>query len=714
MHCRTPRSLSRSNSRTTEPPNHRTLLLLSALIAAWALLVPELARAGLPLSEEALPRLETVDLFQPGEPAILYADGGEPFAVLGDFRIFVPLARIPKVLRDAVVAVEDARFFQHGAVDLQGMARAALRNLTAGRIAEGGSTITQQLAKTLFLTNERTLARKMKEVQLARELERRYSKEKILEMYLNAVYFGHGAYGVEAAARTFFSKGVADLTLSEAALLAGLPKAPSSSSPITNPQRAKARRNHVLARMVETKMIAPGRARSAQREPVRTRPLLAARGMAPYFADYLQKQLEAELGPAAVARGGLRVYTTLNLRRQRAAMEALRDGIRAAEAHGENRGAGRERGKARAAGAGGPRLEGALVALDPRTGEIQAMVGGSDYARSQFNRAVQSRRQPGSAFKPFVYAAALEAGLPLTTLLDDVPVAYPAGPGRGLGMWAPENYDRRYRGRVTMRQALEESINVPTVRLLEMVGVDGVLDVAGRMGIASTLRRDLSLGLGTSEVTLLELTSAYGVIAARGVRAPAGAVRHVVGPGGEVRLARRPEPERVLSEEVGFLLTSLLQGVIERGTGRRAQALGRPAAGKTGTSQDATDLWFVGFTPSLVAGVWVGYDSPRSLGTHETGGRVAVPIWTDFMGRALRGTEPAPFQQPEGVYAALVNPRTGQAVAPSDPEGFPEFFLRDHGPAPPGAMRPAPVSRLAGPNPPGPGDDVIPPWGPRQ
>ncbi|HYB71903.1 MAG TPA: penicillin-binding protein 1A [Candidatus Sulfotelmatobacter sp.] len=699
------------------PPRRRPRAAAAAALAACILWAPCPARAALPLPEDALSRLEAADLFQPGEPAILYADDGEPFAVLGDFRIFLPLARIPKVLRDAVVAVEDARFFQHGAVDLQGMARAALRNLTAGRITEGGSTITQQLAKTLFLTNERTLSRKMKEVQLARELERRYSKEKILEMYLNAVYFGDGAYGVEAAARTFFGKGVADLTLAEAALLAGLPKAPSRSSPITYPQRAKARRDHVLARMVEAKMLSPARARAAQREPVRTKPFFAARGIAPYFADYVQKQLEAELGPAAVARGGLRVSTTLNLRLQRAATEALREGIRAFQTPGAG-GAGGARGKGAKAAAGAQRaggagLEGALIALDPRGGEIQAMVGGLDYGRSQFNRAVQSRRQPGSAFKPFVYAAAIEAGLPLTTLLDDVPMTYPAGWGRGSGTWSPENYDRRFRGRVTMREALEESINVPTVRLLDMVGVDPVLDVAGRMGLTGPLRRDLTLALGTSEVTLLELASAYGVIANRGLRVPPTAVRQVVGAGGDVRLDRRPEAQRVLSEEVAFLLTSLLQGVIERGTGRRAQALGRPAAGKTGTTQDATDLWFVGFTPSLVGGVWVGYDTPRSIGSHETGGRVAVPIWTDFMRRALRGTEPIPFQQPDGVYAAVVNPRTGEAVPPGEPDGLTEFFLRGRGPVPvsSGAPRPAPVSSPAVPAPAGAANDVIPPWG---
>ncbi len=696
----------------------------AALLAAWGLLAaPATARAALPLPEDALPRLETLDLFQPGEPALLYAENGEPFAVLGEFRVSLPLSRIPKLLQDAVVAVEDARFFQHGAVDIQGMARAALRNLTSGRIAEGGSTITQQLAKTLFLTHERTLSRKVKEVQLGRELERRYSKEKILEMYLNAIYFGHGAYGVEAAARTFFSRRAADLSLAEAALLAGLPKSPTYYSPFTHPKQARARRDHVLSRMVEAKRITAARARAAQREPVRLRPLLPARGIAPHFADYVQRQLEEQFGAVAVARGGLRISTTLNLRLQRAAVEALRDGLRAAEAKAEAgrkvkaapaqaRRAGGLQGSGKPGGRSGP--EGALLALDPQTGEVLAMVGGADYARSQFNRAVQARRQPGSAFKPFVYAAAMEAGLPPTTLLDDVPVSYPGGLGRGQAAWSPENYDRRYRGRVTMRQALEESLNVPTVRLLEMVGVQAVVDVARRMGVAGELHRDLSLALGTSEISLLELTAAYAVVANRGMRVPAGGVRQVTGPGGEVRWERRVAPEPVLSQEVAFLLTSLLQGVIERGTGRGALALERPAAGKTGTTQDATDLWFVGFTPSLVAGVWVGYDAPRSLGPRETGARLALPIWTRFMARALRASAPVPFTPPDGIYAALVNRRTGDPAPPGDPETVTEFFWREPAAAgrspahaQPGAPElPSPRSKGGAPV----ADDIAPPW----
>ena len=708
----------------------------AAVLVAWGLWAgPATARAALPLPEDALPRLEALDLFQPGEPALLYAENGEPFAVLGEFRAPLPLARIPKVLQDAVVAVEDARFFQHGTVDLQGMARAALRNLTSGRIAEGGSTITQQLAKTLFLSHERTLSRKVKEVQLGRELERRYSKEKILEMYLNAIYFGHGAYGVEAAARMFFSKRVADLSLAEAALLAGLPKSPTYYSPFTHPKQAKARRDHVLSRMVKAKMIPPARGRAAQREAVRLRPLLPARGIAPHFADYVQRQLEEQFGTAAVARGGLRVYTTLNLRVQRAAVEVLREGLRAAEAKaeasrqtrdqgkpgaerkgkaatGQARHAGGPQGSGKAVGRSGP--EGALVALDPQTGEVLAMAGGADYARSQFNRSVQARRQPGSAFKPFVYAAALEAGLAPTTLLDDVPVSYPGGLGRGQEAWSPENYDRRYRGRVTMRQALEESLNVPTVRLLEMVGVPAVVDVARRLGVTGELHRDLSLALGTSEVSLLELTSAYGVLANRGTRVPVGGVRQVIGPGGEVRWERRVAPEPVLSPEVAFLLTSLLQGVIERGTGRGALALERPAAGKTGTTQDATDLWFVGFTPSLVAGVWVGHDIPRSLGPRETGARLALPVWTRFMARALRASPPVPFTPPDGLYTALVNPRTGNPALPGDREAFTEFFLRE-----PAAAGRSPASAQPGapelPSPRSKGgppvaDDIVPPW----
>lgn len=635
--------------------------------AALVLFIPSLVEAAPPLDEKDLPHLEKLDLFQPGEPALLYADDGTPFATFTpEYRIFIPFHQIPKSLKDAVIAIEDARFYEHGPVDLKGMVRAALKNLTAFKIKEGGSTITQQLAKILFLTPERTLGRKLKELKLADELEARYSKDKILEMYLNVVYFGHGAYGVEAAARTYFSKKASELTLDEAALLAGLIRSPARYSPLLHPKEAKERRNGVLKRMAELRLISPSQAKAAMRIPLRIDPLFKLKGIAPSFVDHLRQELEGRYSPEMLKRGRLKIYTTLSLPMQKAAVLALKAGLQRIE-----------RGKR------GSPLEGAFLAVDPRTGEIKAMVGGIDYGRSQFNRAVQMKRQPGSAFKPFVYAKAIEQGFTPADLLPDQPVSYPLGLGKQKEPWTPENFDRTFRGPVTLRRALEESINVPTVRLIEAVGVDPVIELARRMGIGSELRREYALALGVSEVSLLELVSAYGAFANQGMRAAPFAIRKVVGPNGEILEEGVPVATRVLQEEVAYTITSILQGAVERGTAKQARALERPVAAKTGTSQDAHDLWFIGYTPSLVAGLWIGYDVPQSLGSHESAGHLAAPLWVNFMQQALKGTPPEIFPMPEGVFTALVNAKTGLPTSSDDPEALLEVFIRGEGKEPP-------------------------------
>jgi penicillin-binding protein 1A len=653
--------------------------------------------------EKDLPNLDKLEIFQPGEPSILYSDRDEPFAALApEFRIYMPLGRIPKLLKQAILDAEDAQFYQHGAISLKGMARAAIRNLTSAKLREGGSTITQQLAKGLFLTPERTLSRKFKEIQLAQEIERRYSKDKILEMYLNTIYFGGGAYGIEAAARTYFSKSVGQLSLTEAALLAGLPKAPSLSSPFNDLKRATMRRDYVLTRMEKEGHIGAAQAKAAMRVPVVLAPFFKGRGMAPAFADYVRKELEPKYGRILLARGGLRVSTTLNLKMQQAATEILRRGIAEIEKS--------QAAKRKAAAPDQAVLEGALVALDPETGEIRAMVGGRDYGRSQFNRAVQARRQPGSAFKPFVYAAAFGRGFTPASLLDDYPISYSIPQNGRMVEWRPENYDRQFRGQVTLRRALEESINVPTVRLLEAVGIEPVISLAHRMGITSELRREYALGLGVSEVSLLELTSAYGVFANRGMRVPPRGVRRVAAPNGDLLQMENTLGERVLREEVAFLVTSVLQGAIERGTAKRARIPGRAVAAKTGTSQDAADLWLVGYTPRLVAGLWAGFDQPRSVGSHESAGRLAAPIWADFMRRALHELPPETVPIPEGVFTASVNWRTGLPTGPGDPEAITEFFIRGDvatpepaGPTEPASSQPPPAPQPLAPLPEGAG-----------
>ncbi len=650
-------------------------------VAGWAtgilacLLILSLSHVALgqpPAKPEDLPHLRQLSIFQPGEPSLLYDDEGLPFAaIVPEYRIFIPLSKIPMTLRQAIIAAEDARFYQHGAVDLRGIARATIKNLMAAEVKEGGSTITQQLAKTLFLSHERTIERKVKELELAWEIEQRYSKDQILEMYLNSIYFGHGAYGVEAAARTYFSKGVTELSLSEAALLAGLPRAPGRYSPLIHVGRAKARRQYVLDRMVATGVLKKAQAQRAARVSIKVRPLFHSKGSAPWFVDYVRQQLDSRLGAVLVRQGDLRIYTTLNLRMQRAALAAIRRGVAAA--------AGRRGGQAD--GQVAP-LEGALVALDPRTGEIKAMVGGADYGRSQYNRAVQAKRQPGSAFKPFVYAAAFERGLTPATLIEDAPIEFRIDRGGRVETWSPENVDRQYRGPVTLRMALEESINVPTVRLIQEIGVDPVIDLARRLGVTSELRREYALALGVSELSLLELTSGYQPFANRGTLLPPVAVRRVVGPGDIILEEYFPAEQRVLSEELAFLVTSVMEGVVERGTGRAARRVGRPAAAKTGTSQAAEDLWFIGYTPSLMAAVWLGYDQRRSLGSHETAGKLAGPIWVDFMKQSVGDQPVEAFLPPEGVIQVSVNRRTGEPTVPSDPEAFQEYFIRGQGDVP--------------------------------
>ena len=641
------------------------VLLLAALSSSPAWGQPQ-ARV------EDLPYLRQLPIFQPGEPALLYDDEGHAFAaVVPEYRIFVSLSKIPMILRRAVIAAEDARFYQHGAVDLRGIARATIKNLMAARVKEGGSTITQQLAKTLFLGHERTLERKVREFELAREMEQRYTKDQILEMYLNCIYFGHGAYGVESAARTYFSKSVTGLSLAEAALLAGLPRAPGRYSPLIDRTRAKARRQYVLDRMVATGALKQAQARKAGRAPVSVNPLFRAKGVAPWFVDYVRQQLEARLGPVLVRQGGLKIYTTLNSAMQRAAVGAMRRGVAAIVGRQGERSAHRS-----------APLEGALIAIDVRSGGIKVMVGGADYGRSQFNRAVQARRQPGSAFKPLVYAAAFERGLTAATLIDDAPIGFEIGGGGRNEIWAPENVDRQHRGPVTLRRALEESINVPTVRLIQEIGVDSVIDLAHRLGIRSELRREYALALGVSEVSLLELTGAYQAFANRGIYSPPFAVRRAVGPGDVMLEEQSPTGERVLSEEVAFLVTSILEGVVERGTGKAAKRIGRPVAAKTGTTQVAEDLWFLGYTPSLVAAVWLGYDQPRSLGSHETAGKLAAPIWVDFIKQTLGHSPIEAFLPPDGVFQVSVNRRTGEPTSASDPEVFQEFFIRGQEGAP--------------------------------
>ena len=610
-----------------------TLLVVSAVAVAalWAFAI-------LPRS---LPSVTALETLQPIQGTKIYDDSDELLTELHvERRIFVPLAQIPQALRDAVLATEDRRFYSHWGLDPIGIARAVVQNYRRGRIVEGGSTITQQLTKVLFLTPDKSLERKLKEAVLSLELERRYSKDRILEMYLNQVYFGHGAYGVEAAARTYFGKSVSELNVREAALIAGLPRAPTSYSPFEHAEAAKRRREVVLRRMVDYGALKDQDAKRLAKAELGLVPPERRRTTGQYFLDHVQQTLEAKYGADLVFKGGLNVYTTLNPGMQLAAEQALRDGLKTLETRS-------------AKGRPGEHPEGAVVTIEAQTGYVKAIVGGYDFFRSEFNRATQAKRQPGSAFKPFIYIAALEAGFTPATRIDDSPVSYAVGPNGQA--WKPENYDRKFRGPTTLQQAIEESVNVVTVKLQERIGINRTIQVARRLGITSPLDINLSLALGTSDLSLLELTSSYSALANQGTWMPPVTTRYVTDAQGKLLEEHVPEGREAVAPETAYVITHMLRGVVERGTGQVAKALGRPIAAKTGTTNDYSNAWFIGFTTRLATGVWVGYDRPRSLGRDETGSRVAAPIWVAYMSKILGDAPKEDFPVPERVVSLLVD-----------------------------------------------------------
>lgn len=646
------------------PLRSRRLLVWTGFLAAAAIGIAGgiiLASAGdlpdtAPLRGEILGS-SAPKLYDNAEPPELFAQ----IAVAQRTR--VPLARMPRILLDATVAIEDDRFYSHWGIDVWGIMRAMAVNLIKGRIEQGGSTITQQLAKTLFLTPERTIRRKVQEALLAIQIERLYKKDEILEMYLNQIYFGHGAYGVEQAARGYFGKNVEDLTLAEAALLAGLPKAPSGSNPRNDLDKATARRNLVLTRMVKNGYIRREEAEAASTSPIHLRMIEMTN--APYFVAYLRKHLEDAYGTETLYRGGLSVYTTLNLRYQNIAQRTLEHGLTAAESLL----AGARRGGT------GLRLQGALVALDPRTGAILAMVGGRNFRENEFNRAVQARRQPGSSFKPFIYATALSNGFTLADVRDDR--LCPGFPGIEGKVWRPKNFEGRNFGRTSLRRALYLSRNVVTTMILNQVGVRTVIGTARKFGYTNPFRDDLTMALGTSELSLLEHVSAFSVFANGGVRATPFAIRLVKNGQGAVLEQHRPELTQSISPQVSCLMASALRDVIDHGTAQVVRRLGfrRPAGGKTGSTNGFTDAWFVGFTPSLACGIWIGYDDRHELGKNGTGGLVAAPVWAAFMSEATEGLPVEDFPRPTGVVEAVIDPKSGKLATEACEKKITELFV---------------------------------------
>ncbi|MBI2986936.1 MAG: PBP1A family penicillin-binding protein [Deltaproteobacteria bacterium] len=606
-------------------------------------------------------------------------------------RRLVNLSEVPPLLVRAILAVEDERFYSHRGIDPVGILRASWANLRSGGIVQGGSTLTQQLMKNFFLGDERTVQRKIKEVLMALVAERKYSKEEILENYLNEIYLGQkgaqGIFGVWEAAQFYFSKELPGLTIGETALLAGLIKAPNRYSPYRSVEVAAKRRNVVLAKMLEEKLITRSRYEAALREVIQHRELVKVANDAPFYVDFLKRELAEIYSHEVLTEEGFRIYTSLDLQLQRIAEKALVDGLKRLE---ESYPYLRKRGEE-------DHLEGAIVVIKPQTGEIKAMVGGRDYQKSQFNRVFQARRQPGSTFKPFTYLAALMYGsenggkkFSPVTLVDDSPFTW-SYEGQE---WTPRNYKEEYFGAVTFRTALEKSLNSATVRFAKDVGLNKIRDIASRLGIETPLPALPSMVLGGVEVTPLELSRAFSTLANNGVRTQPLAVKQVVDQGGRGLERRDIHVEKVISPQLAFMINYLMKGVLDRGTGRgaRTQGFDRPAAGKTGTTNDLKDGWFVGYTPELLAVVWVGFDNQSKLGL--SGAQAALPIWTEFMKRATAGTPVNDFIPPPGIKMVDIDPASGYRATPRCPQVIREAFIEGEEPSGYCPLHPAPVAQL--------------------
>ena len=634
-------------------------LLLYLFLTLTAVLIGG-AAGFLAFSVWDLPEVRTLEEYKPSITSRVYSDDNK---LLAEFflenRTPVSLADVPPLLINALIATEDTRFYSHHGIDPRGIVRAFIRNIRAHKVLEGGSTLTQQLAKVLFLTPERSYTRKLKEMALALRIEQRYTKQEILSLYLNQIYFGSGAYGVESAAQVYFGKSVKELGLAECALLAGLPRSPKYYSPFKAPENARGRRAYVLNRMVSMGNITEAQANEAKRAPLPSQPIIKVGGPAPYFVEYIRQKVEERFGASILYSGGLNIYTSINVDLQKYAEQAVKEGLAKIEARHRKTGAS-------------PPLQAALIATEPSSGHILAMVGGRDFSESQFNRVWQALRQPGSAFKPVIFAAALERGFGSTDILDDAPLTIKVDRKKN---WSPENFTHTYQGFVTLRKALAQSLNVPTVKLLEKIGVDEAIQYARRFGIRSPLTHYLSLALGSSDVTLFELTSAYAVFANHGTRLGPVSILMITDSSGRVLYTNDALPLQVMKPETAYLITNLLRGAIEQGTGWKARELGRPAAGKTGTTNDYRDAWFMGYTPNLLAGVWVGYDDHRSIGPKETGARAALPIWLAFMKKAHGDREAEDFFVPEGIIFKQVDPNTGLLSTDNCPSSIREAFL---------------------------------------
>ena len=591
-------------------------------------------------------------------------------------RRVVKLADVPPLVVKAILAIEDERFYSHYGIDPVALLRAIWVNLRSGGVVQGGSTLTQQLMKNFFLSDERKFTRKAKEAIMALITERKYSKNEILENYLNEIYLGQkgsqGIFGVSEAAQFYFSKPLSDLTMGEVALLAGLIRAPNKLSPYRSVDAATKRRNVVLGKLVDDKIISRKQYDAALHEALSHRELVKVTNDAPFYVDFLRRELAENYSNDVLTTEGLNIFTSLDLQLQRIAERSLAEGLKKLEETYANL---RRKGD-------DDNLEGAIIVLRPQTGEIKAMVGGRSYQKSQFNRVFQAKRQPGSVFKPFVYLAALMSGadggkkFTPVTMLEDSPFTW-SYDGQE---WQPGNYNDEYFGTVTLRRALEKSLNSATARVARDVGIKRVADIAHRLGIQSSLPAVPALALGAAEVTPLEVAVAFSTLANNGVRTRPIAVKQVMDTRGQVLEKRDVRVEKVLSPQYAFMMNYLLKGVLDRGTADFARRWGftRPAAGKTGTTNDYKDAWFVGYTPDLLAVVWVGFDNQSKLGL--SGAQAALPIWTEFMKRATAGTPITDFVAPPGIKIVEIDPLSGQPATANCPYVLREAFIEGEEP----------------------------------
>lgn len=610
-----------------------------------------------------LPQIRSLESFKPSSVTRIYSADEVLLAELFiEKRDPVPLKIIPDNLKKALIVTEDRNFFQHSGIDLKGILRAVIRDIRAGGFVEGASTITQQLAKTLFLEPRKTLLRKVREAFLAFQIERRYTKEEILELYLNQVYFGSGAYGVESAARIFFGKPVKDLDLAECALLAGLPKSPSRYSPIVDKDLALKRRNIVLKQMEHKGIITETAFNKAKETPLNLVKQNKNRAKAPYFIEYVKKSLENTIGSSNLYKGGFTIVTTLDFNMQNTAELAVEKGLSTLE----NR---MKRHKII-----NPVPQCALVSLDVQSGGILAMIGGRNFSTSPFNRATNGRRQPGSAFKTIVYAYAIEQGFPQSKTILDAPVSFRSGNQKKD--WQPQNFSGGYSGEMTLRTALALSKNIPAVRLIEILGPSSVARFGHTLGIDSFLSPNLSLALGTSEVSLIDLTAAYSVFPNKGNLIEPYGVVEVIDRTGRPVWSIKPQKKAVISRSSAAIVTDMLRSVIQEGTAKKARVIHHPVAGKTGTSNEFKDALFVGFSPSITTGVWVGQDTVTTIAKGETGAKAALPIWIEFMSRALSDKPFQYFDIPDDVVKVNINPLTGRLASENDPYAVKALFKK--------------------------------------